>query len=115
MQKLKPVMPSLRERKRYLAFEVLSTTKVDVHAVAKAVWHAVLAFVGELGAAELGLIVLTDNYNPNKQRGVVRVSHIGIDRLKASLTFITSIEGHPASVRSLITSGNLNKAKAAIA
>lgn len=113
MQKLKPVMPSLRERKRYVAFEVLSSTRVQADSVAKALWHSVLGLVGELGAASMGLIVLTDLYNA-KQRGIARVSHTGVDAFKASLAFITDIEGKPATVRSLATSGNITKAKDAI-
>jgi ribonuclease P/MRP protein subunit POP5 len=114
MQKLKPVMPSLREKKRYLAFEVLSDTKLDVANVAKAVTHGVLQFVGELGAAELGTIVLTDLYNRSKQRGVARVANTGVDRLKAALALITTIDGHPVCVRSIAVSGSIAKAKAAI-
>ncbi|HSU72948.1 MAG TPA: Rpp14/Pop5 family protein [Candidatus Binatia bacterium] len=115
MQKLKPVMPSLREKKRYLTFEVLSDAKLDVTHVAKAVTHAVLEFVGELGMAQMGVIVLTDLYNRVRQRGVVRVSHVGVDRLKASLAFIHSIDGHPVAVKSVAVSGNIIKAKKAIA
>lgn len=114
MQKLKPVMPSLREKKRYLAYEVLSNSKVDVNSVAKSLWNSALGFVGELGAAKMGLIVLTDNFNSSKQRGIVRVAHNMIDELKASLTLITNIDGRPATVRSITVSGNINKAKAAI-
>ena len=114
MQKLKPVMPSLREKKRYLAYEVLANSKVDVNSVAKSLWTSVLEWVGQQGAARMGLIVLTDQYNSTKQRGVVKVSHNMIDELKASLTLITNVDGRPATVRSITVSGNLNKAKAAI-
>lgn len=114
MQKLKPVMPSLREKKRYLAFEVLSDAKLDISHVAKTLTHAVLQFVGELGAAQMGVIVLTDLYNRAKQRGVIRVSHTGVDRLKAALALVSTIEGHPVAVRSIAVSGNLIKAKKAV-
>jgi ribonuclease P/MRP protein subunit POP5 len=114
MQKLKPVMPSLREKKRYVAFEILSNAKLDVHAVAKAVWSAVLQFTGELGASKMGLIVLTDLYNRTKQKGIVRVAHTGLDAVRASFTFITTIDGHPVTVRSIAASGSITKAKDAI-
>ena len=110
MKRLKPVKPSLREKKRYLVFEVLSNTKVEAQTAAKTLWNAVLGFVGELGAAKMGLIVLNDQYS--KQKGIVKVAHNMVDELKASLALITSIEGRPATVRSITVSGNLNKAKA---
>ena len=112
MQKLKPVMPSLREKKRYLAFEVLSDAKLDTNHIAKAVMNASLQFAGELGTAEMGIIPLTELFAKNK--GIIRVSNVGLDRLKAALTLITTIEGHPVSVRSLAVSGNLGKMKKAI-
>ena len=115
MQKLKPVIPSLREKKRYVAFEVLSSKSHDVQAVAQALKRAVLGFVGELGLAKAGMVVLTDNYNPASKRGIVRVSHASLDALKASFTFITAISGIPTSVRSVTASGSIAKARAAIA
>jgi len=112
MQKLKPVMPSLREKKRYLAFEVLSDAKLSSEHIAKAVMQASLQFAGELGTAEMGIIPLTESFTKNK--GIIRVSNVGLDRLKASLTLITTIDGHPVSVRSLAVSGNLGKMKKAL-
>jgi RNase P/RNase MRP subunit POP5 len=111
--KLKPVMPSLRERKRYLTFEVISKQKIsDASAVAKAITNSMLKFVGELGVSKAGLIVLSDSYKSTSQKGIVRVAHTSVDALKASLTFITSINGTPVTVRSVAVSGNINKAKA---
>ena len=110
--KLKPVLPSLRERKRYVTFEVLSEKSVsDGGAVAKAIWNSMLRFGGELGTSEAGLIVLIDQYKASSQRGIVRVAHTGVDKLKASFTFITSISGIPVTIRSVAVSGNINKAK----
>ena len=115
MIKIKSVLPVLREKKRYLAFEILSKNKIGSFAcVSRAVWQSMLSFAGELGSARAGLWLLPDCWNAEKQAGVVRVSNTGIDELKASIALIKSIEQQPVVVRSIATSGMLHKAKKAI-
>ena len=111
-QKLKAVMPSLRERKRYIVFDILSDKQFSGTAAGNAITKAVVSFVGELGLARMGLVILTDNYHANK--GIVRVGHTGVDAFKASIALMSSIEGHPAVVRSVKVSGNIGVTKTAM-
>ena len=46
---MKPLLPSLKERKRYLAFEVMADKAISFKVVAKAVWNGVLSFLGTKG------------------------------------------------------------------
>jgi ribonuclease P/MRP protein subunit POP5 len=115
MMKIKSVLPSLREKKRYLAFEVVSKNKIgSFTSVSRAVWQSMLALTGELGAARAGLWLLPDCWNGNNQKGIARASTKGIEDLKASITLINSVEQQPVVVRSIATSGMLNKVKKAI-
>ena len=111
MGALKPLMPSLREKKRYLAFEVVSNGKIkpfpDVNRVIQSSFHV---FIGDLGAAKAGLVFVNDRYNDVNQRGLVRVNHKWVDPLKASLTLIKDINHEQVIVRSVGASGILNKA-----
>ena len=110
-KKIKPLSPSLRERKRYLAFEVISEAPVgDSKAVYGAINQKALEFLGTLGCAEAGMIMLTDKYNEERQRGLIRVSHKSLDKLRASLAFVDTINGKKTIVRSVGASGILNKA-----
>ena len=60
-EKIKPVMPSLREKKRYLAFEVISKQKVeDFNKVQESIMGSALEFIGHLGMAKAGAIILKD-------------------------------------------------------
>jgi ribonuclease P/MRP protein subunit POP5 len=112
MKGLKPILPSLREKKRYLAFEILSKSKIKAFSeVSKAIWLQTLSFSGEKGVARAGIWVLPEKYNPETQRGLIRVSHNGVDELKASLALIRRIENQPVVVRSLGASGILRKAE----
>ena len=109
-RKLKPLMPSLREKKRYLAFEVISDGKVHADAVENSVFSAVKDLTGSLGMARAGLLFLRDKWNEEKQRGLIRVSHKSVDELRSSLAFIKDIENKEVIVRSIGLSGVLRKA-----
>ena len=112
IRRLKPLLPTLKEKKRYLAFEIISKTKIKAFSeVSKAIWASALGFVGTKGSASLGIKLFMDKYNDNSQRGLIRVSHAGLDTLKASLALITKIEEQPVIVRSLGASGILAKAQ----
>lgn len=110
--KIKPLLPSQREKKRYLVFEIISKNKVKpLSEITNAIWNSVLTFVGQAGAAKAGISVLQDKYDSSRQRGMIRVSHKMLDVLKAALTLIREINNEPVIVRSLGTSGILKKAE----
>ena len=110
--KLKPILPSLREKKRYLAFEVISREKIsDLAQVSSAVYSSSLQFMGYAEAAKAGVMMLNNKWNQNTQRGIVRVGHRHADVMKASLAFISRIENKEAICRSLGVSGILKKAE----
>ncbi len=110
MKGLKPLLPTLKEKKRYLAFEIISKSKIKAFSeVSKAIWASTLSFAGTNGAARMGIQIL--KYDPDKQKGLIRVAHRNIDELKASITLINQIENQPAIVRSIGASGILAKAE----
>ena len=110
--KLKPVLPSLREKKRYLVFEVISKEKIkDVNSVSSTISDCSLRFLGQLGAAKAGIMVLSNKWNPELQRGVAKVSHKYVDALKASLVFADNVDNKEAIFRSIGVSGILRKAE----
>jgi len=110
--KLKPVLPSLREKKRYLVFEVISKHKInDFNEVSDVITESASGFLGQLGAAKAGLLPLANKWNPELQRGIIKVGHKHVDGLRASLAFASKIGGHEAIFRSLGVSGILKKAE----
>jgi len=111
-KKLKPLLPSLRERKRYLAFEVLSKAKItDYDAVSEAILQNSTEFLGHLGMSKAGVMILKDKYNKDSQRGLIRVNNKNVDNLKAALTMVDHIDNNEVIVKSLGVSGILNKAE----
>jgi len=110
--KLKPILPSLREKKRYLVFEVISNERInDANAVSDVIWRSSLQFIGLLGTAKSGLMVLNNKWNHELQRGIIKVSNRHVDAIKASLAFANKIDGKDVILRSLGISGILRKAE----
>ncbi len=109
--KLKPILPTLRERKRYLAFEIVSKAKIkDFSSVSSAIWASLLSFSGELGSAKAGMWILSDKYDTKTQRGIIRINNKYVNELKTSLALIDRIEGSDVLIRSTNVSGILKKA-----
>jgi ribonuclease P/MRP protein subunit POP5 len=112
MVKIKPILPSLREKKRYLVFEIISKNRIkSFPSISRAIWDYSLQFLGEKGVAQAGIWLLPDKYNPQTQRGLVRVNNKYVNDLKSVLTLIDQIENKEVIVRSVGVSGILKKAE----
>lgn len=110
MAKAKPLLPTLRERKRYLAFEVLSASPVSGAIAQEAIMTEVHTFLGDLDLANAGVWFIDDKWNPKNQRGILRVTDTHLDKLRAVLTLINKMRGQDVIVRSLGASGMITTA-----
>ena len=62
--KIKPLLPSLREKKRYLAYEVISRNRFDgAFPASKEILNASNELLGSLGMAKAGILALNDKWN----------------------------------------------------
>ncbi len=102
----KPLSPSLRQKKRYLVFEVMSEKKQDFNLVNKLILQQSSKLLGELGMAQAGLMILSDKFDGKK--GIIKVNHKYVHHLKSVLGLITN---QNMLFRSIGVSGILNKAE----
>ncbi len=100
-----PLLPSLKEKKRYVAFEVVSKERLSFNQVKKLIEEALFKYIGLLGTSKAGMQILKEKYNNNK--GLIRINHKFTNYLKACFTLINK----KTIVRSLGTSGILKKAE----
>jgi len=105
MEKLKPLIPTLREKKRYLAFEIITKDAINLgfSDVQKAIKESFKDLYGQTGEGDAGIIMLSKKYKNNK--GVIRVNNKYVDKLKLSLAMIKEINKNEAIIRSLTSSG----------
>ncbi len=100
----------MREKKRYIVFQVVSRQPVTAQQVADAILLECHAFLGEQGMARAGLIILHDRWQSASQKGILRVSHKETANIRAALMFVKSIGNTEALIRSIGMSGILKKA-----
>ena len=100
-------MPSLRQRKRYIAIEIISAQPVLRNAFISAVSSSGCALLGEIGFAKCGVTVLGVENNA----GIVKCGHLSVSETIAVLAFITHVDGQKVIVRSAGVSGTVKGAK----
>lgn len=98
--------PSLRERKRYIVFKVLSRLAVSEKRVEDYIKKQCLCFLGEKIVSEAGLLFIPDLFKKNV--GVLRVSHKHVDEVKTCLALIKENEMIFQTIR---VCGTLKKAR----
>ncbi len=108
MHKLKPLLPTLKEKKRYVVYKVNSEKKIGTD-VSKKILEHVNSCLGLFESAEAGVQPIL--YEVDKQKGVLRVNTKFVDRLKVSLALMNEIEDEDVMVETIGVSGILKKAK----
>lgn len=105
----KQLLPSLRERNRYIAFEVISDSDIGRGGVVKATWGSVLKFLGELNASRTSLWVM--NWNDEKKEGILKVNHKSVDEVRSALALVKEINGKRVIFHILGVSGTVKKTR----
>ena len=108
------LLPSLRQKKRYVVLEIVSEGKFSAAEVKEEVDRVLLQFWGELGLARSSPLFLKEKFSPEKQRFLLKINHQYVDELKAALTLSKKIKNKPVIIRSLRVSGTLKKASAVL-
>ena len=114
-KRIKPLLPTLKEKKRYLAFEVISDEKLNFNQIQKQIIYKTKELIGNLGAAKAGINILKETWNSKKQKGIIRVNNKYVHQLKSSFLFINKIDGKNAIIKSIGLSGVIKKTKKLIA
>ncbi|MBS3167773.1 hypothetical protein J4216_01470 [Candidatus Woesearchaeota archaeon] len=105
--KQKTLLPSLKEKKRYLVYETLSSGQVKGDETKEVITNSFKELFGLEGLAMAGLNFV--EFKDNK--GIIRVNNKSLDMLRASFCFIGKINKEEAIVRSVGVSGMLKKAR----
>jgi RNase P/RNase MRP subunit POP5 len=115
-KKVKPVLPSLREKKRYVVFEIISKKGIKSFSdVSELVWKSIIKFLGEIETAKAGIWVLSEKWNSKKQRFMIKVNNKYTDKLKAAMSLTKNYKKQKIILKSLGISGIIKKAEQYIA
>jgi RNase P/RNase MRP subunit POP5 len=94
-----------REKRRYLALEVVSEQLLNEQVVLDTVQASVQRLFGEYGASKANL-KLTKTI-PEKRQFVIRCSHKALEQVRAAIASTTDINGETVAIHVLGVSGTL--------
>lgn len=97
------ILPSSREKKRYVLFEVISDEKFFKDEIKNSIYQKTLEYLGEQGFAKAGVILVKEN--------IVRVNHKYKDEIIIILSLIREINNKKVMMNPLKTSGVIKKLK----
>lgn len=105
---LKALLPSLRERKRYLVFKLISKTDIkDFNAVKTEIKDSLKNLIGDLGMAKADIRFIKEKNN----KGVIMINHTFLDHLRAGLALVEKVKEVPVIICSIAASGTVKKAQ----
>ncbi|MBW2983022.1 hypothetical protein KY327_01820 [Candidatus Woesearchaeota archaeon] len=107
--KSKPLLPVLKEKKRYLAYRLHGDVPRNAGNLLASELERLL---GVLEASEAGLLPIT--YDPDAKTGVLRTSLAKAKRVRLAMLLATSLGSKGAVVEPALTTGILKKAKQAM-
>lgn len=102
---------SLREKRRYIAFEVFSEEDAEFGDLINALWSSILDLFGEANTGDIGFWLVKDAWDEGKQRGLIKCNHNHVSEVRLAMALVERIGDSKVSIRSLGVSGTLKTAR----
>lgn len=112
ISRLNPLPPTLREKQRYLVFEILSKKEFELGDVVSVIWNNSLQTFGEVGVSSFSLWIPGNLYDKARKKGIVKCNHNSVEQMRSVLATIKEIEGDPVCFRVIGVTGTIKSAKA---
>ncbi|WP_440944842.1 Rpp14/Pop5 family protein [Methanosarcina sp. T3] len=103
---MKRLLPSLRAKKRYLAFELISEEPVGRSDIVREVISSASSLLGDVITSDCDIRVL--GFEAGK--GIIQCSHTRVKETRAALATLTRINGKRATLHVLGASGTVKRA-----
>jgi ribonuclease P/MRP protein subunit POP5 len=109
MLKIKPLRPTLREKKRYIVYQVDSDSKIKMYNIQKDLITQLHKLLGVFHSSKSGIMPL--KFDEKSKQGIIRVNHTAVDLIKSCFVMIKTIENNPVCIQTIGVSGIMKKAK----
>lgn len=90
-EKLKTLSPTLRERERYISFQVISEEPIVYSDLESGIWQTLLEVYGELGVSPTSAWLVKNLWDEKWQLGVIRCNNKSVSKVIAGLGLITRL------------------------
>ena len=104
-------LPSMREKKRYVVFRVISEQRADYSIVRDALWNSMTHWIGEAGLARANIRIVRNLWNQSEQKGFIQVSPKYVDAVKVAMGLIHQIGDQRVIFQSIRVSGTIKSGR----
>ncbi len=101
----------MREKKRYIAFQVVAENDLGFGDIINALWSSILDLFGEVHTGEINFWLIKDVWDKDKQRGLIKCNHNHVGEVRLAMGLIERIGDVKVSMRSLGVSGTMKSAR----
>ncbi|MFP4402921.1 MAG: Rpp14/Pop5 family protein [Candidatus Woesearchaeota archaeon] len=110
--KIKPILPCLKEKKRYLVFEIILEKTIETNKLYFHLNKILKNIFGVFAYSSSGIILLKKFFknNGNSNLGIIKIDNQYLEMLKASFCLITKIDDVKIMVRTIKVYGSIKKA-----
>ncbi len=110
---MKHLPKHLRPRWRYLAIELETDPDADVtrRSFQREVWYAGQNLLGDPGSADADLTVVRYRFDDGRGEAIVRVRHGEVERARAAIACVDSIDGNTLGLFVCGVSGTIRAAE----
>jgi RNase P/RNase MRP subunit POP5 len=106
--KLKPLQPTLRQKKRFIRCVVSSKNKIDFKTISENLMEQIISYMGSVEMGKAGVWVLRDKFDFDKQEIILKCSTKSSDKLIGILSLVLFLgNNNPCSVDVKRVSGTL--------
>lgn len=102
---------SLKEKKRYVAFEIMGEGKIEFSDTVNAFWHSLLDTFGEVEVSSINFWLVKDAWSGERQTGIIKCNHSHVAQIRAALALLHRIGDEKVLVRTMGVSGTLKSAR----
>jgi ribonuclease P/MRP protein subunit POP5 len=109
--KLKILLPTLREKDRYISFQVISEEPIEYSDLEPAILNTFLDFYGEYGFSKLSFWIIKNLYDLEKQIGVIRCNNKSVQQTVAGLGLVSRLGETRITIKIFKISGTIKGLK----
>jgi ribonuclease P/MRP protein subunit POP5 len=107
--KPKTLLPTLRGKRRYIKFQIISEEPITYPEVEQAIWNTMLDFFGEYETSKANLRIIKNLYDEKKQIGIIRCDNKSVPQVIACMGLISRLGDTRIIFKILKVSGTIKK------
>jgi ribonuclease P/MRP protein subunit POP5 len=104
---MKKIMPSLREKNRYIVYKISSSSKIAQKKAENALYDGIVRFLGEFKAAEASVRLI----DWNNQKGIIKTNSKFKDKIISAMILMSKIGETNVNINTIGVSGTIKKAR----